>query len=498
MAQDLKAALDACYACADAIEKTDIYTDPKLSLREMVNFDFLQFVAYLSFTDGADMRAELAFIKDFLGFDFDIPKLNAFKYRRTVSDAFLKNPPRSLSFFAQWDIRWGTNTGRNSHALMLLSAYQMLGEDFIACNEISSPIEIGRFTGYTTMMQNYLGKMHFTGTFSGAFSDAVSGIKSGTNVGKTGANLNANAGLNFGANPGTNPNLGVTKTEAPPEEEPKTVEEILEELNALTGLEGVKQDIRNLVNILKVQKIREARGMKQPSISLHMVFSGNPGTGKTTVARMLASIYRSLGVLRTGQLVEVDRSGLVVGFIGQTATKTAAVIEEALGGILFIDEAYTLSAGKGDNDFGQEAIDTILKGMEDHRDDLIVIVAGYPDLMEEFLNSNPGLRSRFNKYIFFADYTGEELVTILSSMCEKQEYKISDEALAYAKKYFTEKASAHDETFANAREVRNFMEKAIAHQASRIVEYGDEVEDRVLITFEKEDFVAAAGEEADA
>jgi SpoVK/Ycf46/Vps4 family AAA+-type ATPase len=266
----------------------------------------------------------------------------------------------------------------------------------------------------------------------------------------------------------------------------KDVDQLLEELNSMTGLGNVKKDITNLVNLLKVKKLREENNMKQPSISLHLVFSGNPGTGKTTVARLLAEIYKGLGILSSGHLVEVDRGGLVVGYIGQTAIKTQEVIDSALGGILFIDEAYTLTAGKGENDFGQEAVDTLLKAMEDYRDQLIVIVAGYPDLMEEFLNSNPGLRSRFNKFISFEDYTGEELMSIFESMCSKQDYKLDEEARSYAVAYWNNRAANHDESFANAREVRNFMEKAISKQATRIVSM-ENIDIKSLETLTKSD-----------
>jgi SpoVK/Ycf46/Vps4 family AAA+-type ATPase len=191
------------------------------------------------------------------------------------------------------------------------------------------------------------------------------------------------------------------------------------QLDALVGLENVKKDVKNLVNLMKVRKLRQENDLPVPPMSLHMVFMGNPGTGKTTVARLISSLYASIGVLSKGQLIEVDRSGLVAGYVGQTALKTQEVIKSALGGVLFIDEAYSLSSG-GENDFGREAIETILKAMEDHRDDLVVIVAGYDEPMQKFLSSNPGLESRFNKYFYFQDYTGEQLMAIFKGSGDVQ------------------------------------------------------------------------------
>ena len=219
----------------------------------------------------------------------------------------------------------------------------------------------------------------------------------------------------------------------------------------------------------------------------NVVLYGNPGTGKTTIARMLADIYNSLGILSGGQLVEVDRSGLVSGYIGQTATKVNGVVEQALGGILFIDEAYTLTAKKGEGDFGQEAVDTLLKAMEDNRDNLVVIVAGYPDLMDEFLNSNPGLRSRFNKFIFFDDYKPDELFQILLGMAKKQDYVLSEAAKVKAKEYFEQACANKTENFANAREVRNYFEKAVSKQATRLVKNINSIDEQMLLTIEADD-----------
>jgi SpoVK/Ycf46/Vps4 family AAA+-type ATPase len=203
---------------------------------------------------------------------------------------------------------------------------------------------------------------------------------------------------------------------------------------------------------------------------------------------MLAEIYKYLGVLRKGQLIEVDRSGLVRGYIGQTATRVQEVVEESLGGILFIDEAYTLTVNKGEGDFGQEAVDTLLKAMEDHRKDLIVIVAGYTDLMDAFLESNPGLRSRFSNFIRFDDYTAEELMEILQKNLAEQEYRLSQAAKEKAYEMLKERVANKPDNFANARDVRNFMEHAISNQASRIVEMEDADADKsILETIEPED-----------
>ena len=249
----------------------------------------------------------------------------------------------------------------------------------------------------------------------------------------------------------------------------RSTEELLEQLDSLVGLSNIKQSVKSLINYVKVRKLRKEKELPNPPLSLHMVFTGNPGTGKTTVARILAELYRAIGVLSKGQLVEVDRSGLVAGFVGQTALKTTEAVNSALGGILFIDEAYALAPDTGGaNDFGREAIETLLKMMEDHRDDLIIIVAGYSGPMERFIGANPGLESRFNRYFTFEDYNSGQLYEIFSSMCAKSEYILKEDAREFAMEHFEAIYETRDECFGNARHVRNFFENIVAVQSDRV------------------------------
>lgn len=264
------------------------------------------------------------------------------------------------------------------------------------------------------------------------------------------------------------------------------LENALQELNNLIGLNGVKQEVLACINLLRINNMRKIKGLPELQTSNHMVFTGHPGTGKTTVARIMAKIYKSLGVVSKGQLVETDRAGLVAGYIGQTALKTAQVIKKAKGGVLFIDEAYSLSSEDGSNDYGKEAIDTLVKGMEDYRDDLVVIVAGYVDEMEKFINMNPGLRSRFNKYINFADYSAEEMLEIFRRQCENTQFIISGEAAEMALEYF--RTNQGNPTFGNARGVRNFFDRVVMAQATRILAQNNP-SDTDFRTIKKEDIL---------
>jgi AAA+ superfamily predicted ATPase len=269
----------------------------------------------------------------------------------------------------------------------------------------------------------------------------------------------------------------------------RSLVELLAELDALVGLANVKAEVRRLSSLLQVQQLRAERRLPVIETSHHLVFTGNPGTGKTTVARLLSQIYLAVGVVSKGHLVETDRSKLVAGFVGQTALKTQTALEASLGGMLLIDEAYALARG-GDNDFGREAIDTLVKFMEDHRDDIAIVAAGYPAEMAEFIDTNPGLKSRFTRTIDFPDYTEDELVQIFLQLGERSQYELSDDALARVRHFVA--AEPRTRGFGNARFVRNLFETAIAHQAVRLAPLSDP-SDEQLTTLTGDDIASVDG-----
>lgn len=462
----VKECLDWAFQMAAQLEKEGCGTkNIRLPLKEALKADLLQFFLYLGSADGSVKAGELKFVKETLDVNFTKEQALVFQYERQLkSPQFFTKVPVSLTYFACADVRKCPSAAHASVPLsrQLLQSFRTLGQALIATNRVPSEKKLEALTNYCGTMVRYL----------------------------DGKAIPASSDRNASWQPpkaGTGQKAAEAARKTAEEQEPKKdLDALLSELHEMAGLHAVKQDVDTLVNLIKVRNMRKERGMKQPEVTLHMVFSGNPGTGKTTVARLLSGIYRELGVLLTGQLVEVDRSGLVGGYIGQTALKVQEVVQKALGGVLFIDEAYALTVGKGEGDFGQEAVDTLLKAMEDHRDELVVIVAGYSDLMNQFLNSNPGLRSRFNKFIFFEDFTEKELYQIFEGMCKKADYRISDGAREAARAFFADRLAHKPENYANARDVRNYFEKAVERQAGRIVKC-KRVTKEMLATLERED-----------
>lgn len=450
MEKDLNKAIDRCYEICDYMEKNGVVKkELQTSLRELLRREFLDFVIYLAMLDAGFTPWEEEFINKTFGFRLNKDTIKELKvHRRLMESHYGTQIPLALKYFVLADAgrKIKGDIYGNKKAKYLVETYRLIGQNYLAGNESAGDKEINALSKYCMMLDDYLKE--------------------------------------YGLLRPDKKSEPVTKGEV--QEKKEDINDLMAELNSLTGLKTVKEDLNALIDLMRVQKMREENGMKQTDINKHMVFMGNPGTGKTTVARLLAEIYAGIGVVEKGHLVEVDRSGLVSGYIGQTAMKVQDVVEEALGGILFVDEAYTLTSSKGQNDFGQEAVDTLLKAMEDHRDDLIVIVAGYTDLMQEFLDSNPGLRSRFNKYIMFEDYTAEEQLEIFRFMCKSMDYVLSKDALEEAERFFRERNENRPENYANARDVRNYLEKAISNQATRIVQLKN-VDKETLAILERED-----------
>lgn len=279
------------------------------------------------------------------------------------------------------------------------------------------------------------------------------------------------------------------REEAERQEKEARLQKLVDELDDLVGLQGVKTEIQSLINLIRIRKLREQMKMPTMEMSYHMVFTGAPGTGKTTVARIVARIYQELGILSKGTMIETDRSGLVAGYVGQTALKVHELVEQAIGGVLFIDEAYSLVNPDVPNDFGMEAVDTLVKLMEDHRDNLVIIVAGYTQEMKTFLKSNTGLVSRFNKFIDFPDYSDEELLNILDVMAENTGLSIKEEAREAVGDWLGAMDAAEKEEFGNARGIRNLFEKIVMKQANRLIQEAEPSKE-MLMTIVKEDVLS--------
>lgn len=423
-------------------------SDLNVSIESVILDDLFKWFAYLGLGDGVITDNELEFINTLLDASYskeDIMELSDLKLDSTQLLSF-KCLEELDSFGRTFDMN-NINSPNE-----LYECYKLFGKFFITVDNQLDDNVLGAYEDYIALLKEQYGNV-----------------------------TDRPISLNLGSD------------EDVPEEEEESLEDCMDELNRLIGLENVKKDVNSLINLVQIRKIRQSRGIKQPSMSLHLVFSGNPGTGKTTVARLLSKIYNKIGILSKGHLVETDRSGLVGGYVGQTAIKTQDVIKSAMGGILFIDEAYSL-ATSSENDYGKEAIDTILKAMEDNRDDLIVIVAGYTQLMDNFLHSNPGLESRFNKFIEFKDYDADELYDIFMLMAGEANLTVDDAGEEYLRQYFDRMVDNKPDNFANGRAVRNLFEEVLTAQANRLAPQ-KEITDEELNTLTYEDFLVDEDED---
>lgn len=449
----LKDNIRICYEICDDIDAGRIRIDDSISIKKILKEEFLKFCIYIALKDDKIVPEEIDLINEVFDTTFNrknTTEIILFKTDKLNDKLFPVTVPIPFKHFVLADIKKSEGIRyKESKSKLLFDTYELLGQTLIAADSDIDENQVKALTNYTILLNNNLRSYGL----STRTIEKNKMIEVQTKESETALKENKEA-------------------------ETKSVEELLESLQELTGLENVKKEINSLVNLIKINKMREEQGIKMSNVSKHMVFSGNPGTGKTTIARIVAQIYKGLGVLSQGQLVEVDRSGLVAGYVGQTAILTKQMLDKAKGGVLFVDEAYTLSKGGSESDFGREAIDTLLKGMEDNRDDLVVIVAGYTNLMEEFLESNPGLKSRFNKFIAFDDYMPEQLLEILESMCKKQDFILEDKAKKYLLEEF--KVLSESPDFANARTARNIFEYAITAQATRLLTQEERIKEKAI------------------